>query len=66
MDKDTILSIILNWLGIIEFILLFVFIIISVWIDSEVVRNLICSDIVAIIGTWFIYFICCYEKKENK
>ena len=61
------LSNILNFFGVIELICLVIFIIIRIWTEQPILLNkLILSDVILFLGTFFFYWIFCYEPKDKQ
>lgn len=55
---------VLDIIGIIEFILFFAFWILTIWIKDGWVEKVIYSDLIAIAGTFFLYWLLCYVPED--
>ena len=58
------LAAVLNFLGFVEIISFCVLLIMSVWTDSDLIRKLLTSDLIAFVFTLIIYWLLCYTKKQ--
>lgn len=65
MPQNPMLASVLNWLGFVEMVLFAVLLVTTVWMDSNIVRKLLSSDLIAFFATLIIYWLCCYKSKSS-
>ena len=64
MPQNPLLAAVLDFLGIVQIISFCVLLIMSVWINDNIIRKLLITDLIAFVFTLIIYWLLCYTKKQ--